>query len=126
MHSRKWLLFSNNEIWIKKDNPNFDINMGSFDGAKLWILEGGMNFGFYGDDGLSCFENKSGPEQEKKKKKKRRYVKFFEDNDLNITSETNLHITDYLDETFKWKTGKYYSYRKQNKNLQWIHKQSKR
>ena len=28
----------------------------------------GMNFGFYGDDGLSCFENKSGPELEKKQK----------------------------------------------------------
>ena len=29
---------------------------------------GGMNFGFYADDGLSCFENKSGPELEKKQK----------------------------------------------------------
>ena len=61
---------------------------------------GEMNFGFYGDDGLSCFENKSGPELEKKQTK-RRYVNFFKDNGLNITSETNLHITDYLDETFK-------------------------
>ena len=31
MHSRKSLLFINNEIWVKKDNPNFDITMGSFD-----------------------------------------------------------------------------------------------
>ena len=31
-----------------------------------------MNFGFYGDDGLSCFENKSGPELEKIKKKKKK------------------------------------------------------
>ena len=25
MHSRKSLLFSNNEIWVKKDNPIFDV-----------------------------------------------------------------------------------------------------
>ena len=39
MHSRKSLLFSNIEIWIKKDNPNFDINMGSFDGAKVFAKD---------------------------------------------------------------------------------------
>ena len=34
MHSRKSLLFSNNEIWPKKGNPNFDVTTGSFDGAE--------------------------------------------------------------------------------------------
>ena len=33
MDSRKSLSFNNNEIWVKKDNPNFDATMGSFDGA---------------------------------------------------------------------------------------------
>ena len=33
MDSRKSLLFNNNEIWVKKDNPNFDVTMGTFDGA---------------------------------------------------------------------------------------------
>ena len=40
VHSRKLLLFSNNEIWVKKDNPNFDVAMGSFDGAEVCELFG--------------------------------------------------------------------------------------
>ena len=69
---------------------------------------------------LSCFENKSGPELEKIKKK---ICKIFKDNGLNITIETNLHITEYLDVTFNLKTVKYHPYRKQN-NLQYIRKKS--
>ena len=35
MHSRKFLLFNNTDIWIKKNrDPDFDERMGSFDGAK--------------------------------------------------------------------------------------------
>ena len=86
MHSRKSLLFVNNEIWVKKDNRNFDITMGSFDWAEvrelvglyyLNILKsefGGKNIRLYRDNGLSCFENKSGPDV---KKSKKRYVKFL-------------------------------------------------
>ena len=36
MHSRKSLLCSNNEIQVKKDNPNFDINARIFDGTKVF------------------------------------------------------------------------------------------
>ena len=53
---------------------------------------------------------------------KKKICKSFEDNSLNITIETNLHITECLRVTFNLKTGKYYPYRKQNKNLQFIHK----
>ena len=86
MHSRQSLLFSNNDIWLKKDNPNFDVTMGNFDVSEvcelvgLYLLNilkrkfGGKNLGLYRDDGLTCFENKSGPELEKSK---RRYVKFL-------------------------------------------------
>ena len=59
-----------------------------------------------------------------RKKSKIRNVKC-KDNGLNITMETNLHITDYLDSKFNLKTRKYYPYRKQNNSLQYIHKQSK-
>ena len=78
------------------------------------------NIGLYGEDSLSSFENKSEPELEKIRKK---IYKIFKDNGLNITTETNLHITEYLDVTFNLKTGKYYPYRKQNNNLQYVHKQ---
>ena len=35
-HSRKYPLFSNTDIWIKKnEDPDFDVAMGIFDGAEL-------------------------------------------------------------------------------------------
>ena len=64
--------------------------------------------------------SKSGPDLEKIKKK---ICRIFKDNGFNITIETNLHITENLDVTFNLKTGKYYSYRKQNNSLHYIHKQ---
>ena len=114
MHSRKSLLLSKNEIWIKKkDNPNFDVPMRSFDRAELCELVGlyllnilksefvGKNIGLCRDDGFSCFENKSGPELEKIKKN---ICKIFKDNGSNIIIETNLPITGYLVVTFNLKT----------------------
>lgn len=55
------------------------------------------NIGLYRDDGLSCFDNKSKPKLERIRKK---IYKTLKDNCLNITIETNMDITDYLDITF--------------------------
>ena len=60
-----------------------------------------VNRALYKDDGLSYFENKVGPELEKTKKK---ICKIFKHDGLNITTETNLHIIEYLDVTFDLKT----------------------
>ena len=38
LHARKSLLFNKNEVWVKKDNPDFDVIMGSFDGAEVCEL----------------------------------------------------------------------------------------
>ena len=41
INSRKSLLFANNEHWVKKTgDQNFDVTMGSFDGAELCELVG--------------------------------------------------------------------------------------
>ena len=41
MHCRKTFLFNNGEPWIKKgDKGNFDVPMGSFDGAEVCELVG--------------------------------------------------------------------------------------
>jgi len=40
MHSRKSLLFSNDDTWIKQENPNFDVAMGTYDGAEICELVG--------------------------------------------------------------------------------------
>ena len=73
MHSRKFLLFNNTDIWIKKNgDPDFDVTMGSSDGAELcepvslYILHilgekyGKHRIGLYRDDGLACFGYTSG------------------------------------------------------------------
>ena len=39
-HARKSLLFNKHEVWVKTDNPDFDVTMGSFDGAEVCELVG--------------------------------------------------------------------------------------
>ena len=39
-HARKSLLFDKDNIWVKKDNLEFDVTMGSYDGAELCELVG--------------------------------------------------------------------------------------
>ena len=93
-HARKSLLFDKDNVWLKKDNPEFEVTMGSYDGAelcelvRLYLLDlltkefVKQNIGLYRDDGLSCFENISGPHSEKMKKK---LFKIFKSNGLNMT-----------------------------------------
>ena len=117
------LLFNKNEVWVKKDNPDFDVIISSFDGVEvcdlvgLYLLDilrkgfGDNKIGLYRDDRLSRFQNLSGPESEKIKKN---LCKIFKKHRLNITVECNLQITDFLDVTLDLRTGKYYPYRKVN------------
>ena len=35
LHSRKALLFNKNDVWVKKCNPDFDVTMGTYDGAEV-------------------------------------------------------------------------------------------
>ena len=133
LHSRKALLFNKNDVWVKKDNPDFDVTMGSYDGAGVYELVGLYilyiltkefghdKIGLYRDDGLGCFLNLSGPESEKVKKE---VCKIFKQSGLSITVECNLQITDFLDVTFDLRTDKYYPYRKDNNQLLYINKQS--
>ena len=130
MHSRRSLLFDKDTVWVKKQNSNFDVTMGSYDGAELceltglYILHllgnelGKENLGLYRDDGLACFKKLSGPESERIKKK---ICSIFQNCGLKITIETNLVITDFLDVTFNLKNGKYYPYRKPNNEPLYIH-----
>ena len=65
-HAHKSLLFDKTSIWVKKDNPDFDVTMTSYDGAEvcelagLYLLNlltnefGKHNIGLYRDDALSC------------------------------------------------------------------------
>ena len=40
-HARKSLLFGITRVWVKKDNSDFDVTMGSYDGAEVCVV--GLN-----------------------------------------------------------------------------------
>ena len=74
-------MFHDNEPWIKKDsNDDFDVTMGSYDGAEVCELAGLFmlielskifdedNIGLYRDDGLSVFKNNNGHQNDKVRK----------------------------------------------------------
>ena len=132
-HSRKSLLFNEKEAWIKNSNSLFDITMGSFDGAKICKLVGlfilnklsniisTKDLGLYCNDRLAVLRNKSEPEMERTRKN---IIKALQEIELNITAETNLFQTDFLDVTFNLKSNKFFPYRKPNDHLLYINNQS--
>ena len=133
MHCKKSVLFSNNEIWTKKHGEDFDVSMGSYDGAEVCELVGlyllshiteitGKEFvALYRDDGLAVSPSTSGPNADNLRK---RIVKVFQKNHLNVTIEANMIQTDFLDINLNLSRGKYWPYRKPNNNPIYIDSQS--
>ena len=122
LHSRKTLLFKDNEPWVKAgESPMFDVAMGSYDGAEVCELVGlyilhklttafpNGNIGLYRDDGLAAFRNTSARSFDKARKD---FSKILGELGLQITAQSNLKIVNYLDVTLNLSNGKYYSYRK--------------
>ena len=132
-HARRSLLFNKNVPWVKKEDENFDVTMGAYDGAEVCELIGiyiqallsekfeKEDFGLYRDDGLAIFRKTSGPQAERIKKD---FQKIFKDNHLNITITCNLKIVNYLDITMNLNDGTYRPYHKPNDDITYIHSQS--
>ena len=92
--------------------------MGSYDGAEicelvgLFILNhlgkkfGKKNIGLYKDDVLAIIKNRSALAHLADKTRKELH-KVFEQFDLKITAEANLHVVNFLDVTFDLTTRKY-------------------
>ena len=111
-YARESLLYYNDEPWVKKGESNFDVSMGTYNGAEVCELIGIFmlsllskhinknHIGLYRDDGLAILKNTSGPEAEKLKKK---LQKLFKEKDLDIIIQCNLKITNYLDITLNLK-----------------------
>ena len=105
-HSRRSLLFHENEPWVKKErSEDFDVTMRSNDGAEISELVGLLmlsklvdlfqdnSVGLYRDDGLDVLRELVGPETERLRKN---VVKIFKNCGLSITSKANLKIVDYF------------------------------
>ena len=71
MAARKSFIYDGKSLWVKQNNPNFDVTMGSWDGAEvceivgLYLLNKLVNIkqifnknevGIFRDDGLSACE----------------------------------------------------------------------
>ena len=123
LHCRKSILFSDDSTWIKKNNSEFDVTMGSYDGAEICELVGLFLLhelstiipkdltGLYRDDGLAILRNSSGPNTDRIKK---RIIKLFQKHNLKITIEANIIQTDFLDVTLNLNTEKHWPFRKPN------------
>ena len=104
-HARKSLLYNKREPWTKKQSNNFDVAMGSYDGAEVCELIGIFmlsligniynrnNIVLYRDEGLAVFKNTSGPQSEKIKKT---FQKMFKNKGLDIIINCNMKIVNYL------------------------------
>ena len=113
--------------WIEKDEPNFDVGMGSFDGAKncdivgLYLLSQlqhlGLNIGLYRDDGLATSEMT--PQQTDSAKKE--ICQIFKNNGLKVTIEANITSVNFLDITLDSTTSTFKPFKKQNILPQYVH-----
>ena len=121
------LLYSEKQPWKKKEVDNFfDVTMGSFDGAETCELVGlyllsqladlNLKTGLYRDDGLSVSTLTKRQNDGIKKK----ICEIFRKNNLKITIEANLKVTDFLDVTLELDTGIYRPFIKQNNTLLYV------
>ena len=127
---KKSFLFHEGQPWIKKQNSECDVTMGSFDGAEtcelcdLYLLSLLVkvipDLGLYRDDGLAV--TRSTARQTEKLKQK--LVKVFEDEGLRITVIANVHSVNFLDVNLDLSNGEFKPYMKPNDTPLYVHSQS--
>ena len=134
LHYKRSLLFHNNEVWTKMNyDKNFDVTMGSLNGAEtceivgLFILNmlkseiSQDNLGLYRDDGLAIIKNANGHTLDNLRK---RIIRIFKNEGLKITIEINLSSTEFLNVTLDLRNNKYYPCRKPNDNPVYVNMKS--
>ena len=130
MHSRKSVLWFNNEVWVKKKDPEFDVTMGSYDGGEvcevcsLYILsllkERGIfkecGVGMFKDDGPGITEG-GGPAAERAKKQ---VIEVFQQEGLRITADCNLKEVQFLDVCMNLERKEHRPFLKQNAQIRYL------
>ena len=122
LQARRTLLFHKDEPWTKKnDNDDFDVPMGSYDGAEVCELVGifllselsnitnKKDVGLYRDDGLALLRKAGGPDIERLKKK---IYQLFKKHGLTVVISNGLKIAQFLDTELNLTNGTYKPYRK--------------
>ena len=130
--ARKSLLYFDNSYWTKKKNPNFDVPMGSYDGAEVCDIVGlfllaelekqnlrGI-FGSYKDDGLGVSHSTPrGIENIKKK-----ICETYKKHGLQVTIEANKKCVQFLDAEFNLSDGTFKPYLKPGDTPLYVHADS--
>ena len=127
MKCRNSLLYHKGEPWTKKGDSNFDVTMGSFDGAEicdlvgLFILSklqdlGLCSVGLYRDDGLAV-SDKTARQNEILKKK---ICQVFRNLNLSITITANQKVVDFLDITMNMQNGIHKPFMKPNDKPEYV------
>ena len=124
------VLYSSSSPWVKREGEEFDITMGSYDGAETTDLVGlfllhqlkhlPVDLGLYRDDGLAV----SALTNRLTEKLWQQIKRVYEDNGLKVTAEVNKKVVDFLDVTFDLNTGRYKPFMKANTTLLYINKLS--
>ena len=114
-------------LQLKKGTAgNFDVTMGSYDGAEVCELAGiyilsalgqridKKDTGLYRDDGLIILRNCDGPTTDRIRKD---IIRIFKQIGFKIEIKTNLKEVDFLDVTFDLRKETYRPYKKENDKL---------
>ena len=132
LHTKKALLYDNNQPWTRKDSNNmFDVTMGNYDGAETCELVGTyllsllpnklkLTTGLYRDDGLAyCNDTPQNIERLKKT-----ICATFKRHNLKLTIDANRKVVDFLDVTLNMTNNTHRPYTKPNNTIRYIHKNS--
>ena len=131
--AKETLLFSNEKCWIKKSEVNFDVTMGSLDGAETAELVGlyllskikdiipQNHHGLYRDDGLAAIVNCNGPKMDSIRKQ---LHALFKREGLKITVEIHDELVNYLEIELNLKNRSYRPFKKENDTPLYVHKKS--
>ena len=130
-HSKTSVLHNDGEFWCRKGQSNFDVTMGSPDGAECCELVGlflldqlkhmDMSIGLYRDDGLGVVCNKTARQVDQMKKE---ICRIFRDNNLRATIEANLKTIDFLDITMNLEANEYQPFMKPNNTPLYVNRYS--
>ena len=128
--TKKALLYSDGQPWTKKGEEDFDIPMGSFDGAEVCELVGlyllhllkdtKQDLGLYRDDMLGVTRLR-GRSLEKMKQK---IQSIFQEAGLKVIGTVGLEATDFLDIFLNLRTGTHRSFVKEGDQPTYVHSQS--
>ena len=131
LHARRSLLYFRGSPWVKKENADFDVGMGSFDGAECCDIVGlfllsqlqdlGLNVGLYRDDLLAT----SRLTRRQNELVKQKLTRVFAANGLEIPgAEANKKSVDFLDVTLDIPSESYKPFIKPGSVPKYIHRDS--